>query len=141
MVCTGLERTYGLNWDQKFKICLGVAKGLYYLHEELHPKIIHRDIKAQNILLDKNWEAKIADFGLALPVQERSTSGSTQVATRIGGTLGYFSPEYATSGKVTEKLDVYSFGILVLEILAGRKCIDPFLTNAPEQIYLKDWVR
>ncbi|KAL2652608.1 hypothetical protein R1flu_020736 [Riccia fluitans] len=135
----GLERTYGLNWDQRFKICLGVAKGLCYLHEELQPKIIHRDIKAQNILLDKNWEPKIADFGLALPMQEQSTSGSTQVATRIGGTLGYFSPEYATSGKVTEKLDVYSFGILVLEILAGRKCIDLSLTYAPEQIYLKDW--
>ncbi|KAL2652613.1 hypothetical protein R1flu_020741 [Riccia fluitans] len=136
----GPERTYGLNWEQRFKIILGVAKGLSYLHEELQPKIIHRDIKAPNILLDKNWEAKIADFGLALPVQEQAGgSSSTQIATRIGGTLGYFSPEYATSGKVTEKLDVFSFGILVLEILAGRKCIDLTLTYAPEQVYLKDW--
>ncbi|KAL2612576.1 hypothetical protein R1flu_024268 [Riccia fluitans] len=136
------ERTYGLNWDQRFKICLGVAKGLAYLHEELQPRIIHRDIKAQNILLDKNWEAKVADFGLALPVKEQaSTPGSTLVASRIGGTLGYFSPEYATAGKVTEKLDVFSFGILVLEILAGRKCIDLSLTYAPDQIYLKDWIK
>ncbi|KAL2652598.1 hypothetical protein R1flu_020726 [Riccia fluitans] len=136
----GPERTYRLNWDQRFKICVGVAKGLAYLHEELQPRIIHRDIKAQNILLDKNWEAKVADFGLALPVKDQaSTPGSTLVATRIGGTLGYFSPEYATAGKVTEKLDVFSFGILVLEILAGRKCIDLSLTYAPDQIYLKDW--
>ncbi|KAL3684443.1 hypothetical protein R1sor_002465 [Riccia sorocarpa] len=134
------ERTYGLNWEQRFKICVGVAKGLCYLHEELQPRIIHRDIKAQNILLDNNWEAKIADFGLALPVQEQAGgSSSTQIATRIGGTLGYFSPEYATSGKVTEKLDVFSYGILVLEILSGRKCIDLSLTYEPDQIFLKDW--
>ncbi|KAL3684445.1 hypothetical protein R1sor_002467 [Riccia sorocarpa] len=136
----GPERTYGLNWEQRFKICVGVAKGLCYLHEELQPRIIHRDIKAQNILLDNNWDAKIADFGLALPIQERAGgSSSTLLATRIGGTLGYFSPEYATTGKVTEKLDVFSYGVLVLEILAGRKCIDLSLTNNPDQIYLKDW--
>ncbi|KAL3684451.1 hypothetical protein R1sor_002473 [Riccia sorocarpa] len=136
----GPERTYGLNWEQRFKICVGVAKGLCYLHEELQPRIIHRDIKAQNILLDNNWDAKIADFGLALPIQERAGgSSSTLLATRIGGTLGYFSPEYATTGKVTEKLDVFSYGVLVLEILAGRKCIDLSLTNNPDQMYLKDW--
>ncbi|KAL3684438.1 hypothetical protein R1sor_002460 [Riccia sorocarpa] len=134
----GPERTFGLSWDQRFKICMGVAKGLSYLHEELQPRIIHRDIKAPNILLDKNLEAKIADFGLALPIREQSTPGQTQVATRIGGTLGYFSPEYATAGKVTEKLDVYSYGVLVLEIIAGRKCIDLSLTD-PDEIYLKDW--
>ncbi|KAL3684453.1 hypothetical protein R1sor_002475 [Riccia sorocarpa] len=136
----GPERSFELNWNQRFKICVGVAKGLCYLHEELQPKIIHRDIKAQNILLDKNWEAKIADFGLALPLDEQAGgSSSTQVATRIGGTLGYFSPEYATSGKVTEKLDVFSYGILVLEIISGRRCIDLSMTDAPNQIYLKDW--
>ncbi|KAL2641520.1 hypothetical protein R1flu_009107 [Riccia fluitans] len=135
----GPGRTCELDWDQRFKICVGIAKGLCYLHEELQPRIIHRDIKPQNILLDKNFEAKIADFGLALPLNEWSASGSTQVASQIGGTPGYFSPEYVISGKVTEKLDVFSYGILLLEIVAGRRCIDLSLTDAPHRIYLRDW--
>ncbi|KAL2641525.1 hypothetical protein R1flu_009112 [Riccia fluitans] len=135
----GRGRTCELDCDQRFKICVGIAKGLCDLHEELQPRIIHRDIKPQNILLDKNFEAKIADFDLALPLNEWSASGSIQVANQIAGTLGYFSPEYAISGIVTEKLDVFSYGILLLEIVAGRRSIDQSFTDAPRRIYLKDW--
>ncbi|KAL2645049.1 hypothetical protein R1flu_012636 [Riccia fluitans] len=135
----GPGRTCELDWDQRFKICVGIAKGLCYLHEELQPRIIHRDIEPYNILLDKNFEAKIADFGLALPLNEWSASGSTQVATQIAGTVGYFSPEYATSGIVTEKLDVFSYGILLLEIVAGQGSIDQSFTDAPHRIYLRNW--
>ncbi|KAL3685551.1 hypothetical protein R1sor_003573 [Riccia sorocarpa] len=129
----GNGRSFVLTWTQRLKICVGVAKGLSYLHEELQPKIIHRDIKPHNILLDKDWNAKIADFGLA-----RTMHGDegTQ-ATSIGGTMGYVSPEYSTQGLITEKLDVYSYGILVLEIISGRKCIDP---SAPaNEFYLRNW--
>ncbi|KAL3690299.1 hypothetical protein R1sor_016608 [Riccia sorocarpa] len=124
--------TFFLNWAQRLKICVGVAKGLAYLHEELQPKIIHRDIKPYNILLDKDWNAKIADFGLARLVE--GDAGTH--ATRIGGTLGYLSPEYA-QGLITEKLDVYSYGILLLEIISARKCID---ASAPaDEYYLRSW--
>ncbi|KAL2641522.1 hypothetical protein R1flu_009109 [Riccia fluitans] len=109
----GLQRTSGLNWVQ-------------------------RDIKAQNIFLDKSWEAKIGDFGLVLPVKEKSTSAVNLLATQNGGTLGYFAPEYATAGIVTEKLDAFSYGILVLEILAGRTCIDHSLSD--DKISPKNWV-
>ncbi|KAL2634157.1 hypothetical protein R1flu_005636 [Riccia fluitans] len=129
----GKNRSMVLTWSQRLNISVGIAKGLAYLHEELQPKIIHRDIKPQNILLDRDWNPKIADFGLARPVDE----GSTQRATSIGGTLGYFSPEYATEGLLTEKQDVYSYGILLLEIISGRQCID---ATAPQnEIYLKNW--
>ncbi|KAL3690282.1 hypothetical protein R1sor_016591 [Riccia sorocarpa] len=121
-----------LSWTQRLKICVDVAKGLSYLHEELKPKIIHRDIKPDNILLDRDWNAKIADFGLARYVE--GDDGTN--ATRIQGTRGYVSPEYA-QGLITEKLDVFSFGILLLEIVSGRKCIDP---SAPaNEYYLRDW--
>ncbi|KAL3684455.1 hypothetical protein R1sor_002477 [Riccia sorocarpa] len=129
----GKDRFTTLTWQQRLNISVGIAKGLSYLHEELQPKIIHRDIKPQNILLDKDWNPKIADFGLARPLDEEST----QRATSIGGTLGYFSPEYATEGLLTEKLDVYSYGILLLEILSGRQCIDH--TAPVNEVYLKNW--
>ncbi|OAE26174.1 hypothetical protein AXG93_1157s1000 [Marchantia polymorpha subsp. ruderalis] len=125
-----------LNWDQRKKIAVGIARGLSYLHEELQPKIIHRDIKPQNILLDKYLNAKIADFGLARPADE----DKTQLATHVGGTRGYFSPEYATLGMFTEKLDVYSFGILLLEIVAGRPCLRSVSsTLSEEEMYLRVW--
>ncbi|KAL3701014.1 hypothetical protein R1sor_019036 [Riccia sorocarpa] len=129
----GKERSFILTWAQRLKICVGVAKGLSYLHEELQPRIIHRDIKPHNILLDKDWNAKIADFGLARTMQGDE---GTQ-ATTIGGTVGYVSPEYSTQGLITEKLDVYSYGILILEIVSGRKCIEP--SAHPDEFYLRNW--
>ncbi|CAM6038039.1 unnamed protein product [Sphagnum compactum] len=122
-----------LNWPVRFNICLGVARGLFYLHEIAQPRIIHRDIKASNILLDKNLQARIADFGLALLFPEDQTHITTM---HIAGTKGYLAPEYAIRGQLTEKVDVYSFGVLVLEVMSGRKNIDPSLP--PHDIYLLD---
>ncbi|GMY35593.1 cysteine-rich receptor-like protein kinase 3 isoform X1 [Fagus crenata] len=103
-----------LSWDMRFKIILGTAEGLAYLHEKL---IIHRDIKLSNVLLDEDFEPKIADFGLARLFPE----DKTHISTAIAGTLGYMAPEYVVRGKLTEKADVYSFGILVLEVVSGKR--------------------
>ncbi|CAM6074815.1 unnamed protein product [Sphagnum tenellum] len=109
-----------LNWQQRMKIATGSAEGLAYLHHYTKPHIIHRDIKASNILLDENFEAQLADFGFAKLIPE----GATHVTTRVKGTLGYLAPEYATWGKVSEMCDVYSFGILLLELISGRRPIE-----------------
>ncbi|PWA71617.1 protein kinase-like domain-containing protein [Artemisia annua] len=103
-------------WEIRRKICIGVAKGLAYLHEEIQPHIILRDIKASNILLDEDFTPKISDFGLA----KLFPSHLTHVSTRIAGTQGYLAPEYAIRGQLTRKADIYSFGILLLEIVTGR---------------------
>ncbi|XP_062018807.1 proline-rich receptor-like protein kinase PERK1 [Rosa rugosa] len=114
----GLGQTV-LEWEIRLKIATGSAKGLAYLHEDCNPKIIHRDIKASNILVDQKFEAKVSDFGLA-----KSFSGTnthiTHLSTRVVGTFGYLAPEYASSGKVTEKSDVYSYGVVLLELITGR---------------------
>nr|POF07969.1 cysteine-rich receptor-like protein kinase 3 [Quercus suber] len=106
-----------LRWDVRFKIILGTAEGLAYLHEESNLRIIHRDIKLSNILLDGDFEPKIADFGLA----RLFPGDKTHISTEIAGTLGYLAPEYMVHGKLTEKADVYSFGILVLEVVCGKR--------------------
>ncbi|KAK9085187.1 hypothetical protein Sjap_025598 [Stephania japonica] len=105
-----------LDWSMRSSICLGAAKGLAFLHEELEPHIVHRDIKASNILLDKEFVAKIGDFGLAKLFPENIT----HISTRVAGTTGYLAPEYAIGGKLTKKADVYSFGVLTLELISGR---------------------
>ncbi|KAL8205460.1 hypothetical protein R6Q57_009011 [Mikania cordata] len=104
------------SWEIRKKICMGIAKGLAYLHEEVHPHVIHRDIKASNILLDEDFTPKISDFGLA----KLFPSHLTHVSTRIAGTQGYLAPEYAMRGQLTRKADIYSFGVLLLEIVSGR---------------------
>ncbi|KAL2622098.1 hypothetical protein R1flu_002303 [Riccia fluitans] len=129
----GQERPFVLSWKRRFNICLGVARGLSYLHEELQPTMIHRDIKPQNILLDKDYNAKIADFGLIRPVPTEEPSFTSNIA----GTRGYLSPEYAIEGTVSEKLDVYSFGVVLLEIVSGRKCLDRIAPEDPG--LLRDW--
>ncbi|PPD67828.1 hypothetical protein GOBAR_DD35293 [Gossypium barbadense] len=110
------ESQLTLDWPTRMKICIGIARGLAYLHEESRLKIVHRDIKATNVLLDKNLNPKISDFGLAKLDEEENT----HISTRIAGTYGYMAPEYALHGHLTEKADVYSFGIVALEIVSGR---------------------
>ncbi|KAG0624574.1 hypothetical protein M758_3G258000 [Ceratodon purpureus] len=131
-----LEHTREVNmtWSVRKNICLGVAHGIHYLHSLAQPRIIHRDIKASNILLDKNLEPKIADFGLALLFPDDQSHIMT---IHIAGTRGYLAPEYATLGQLSEKVDVYSFGVLLFEIVSGRKNIDSKLPE--DMVYLLDW--
>ncbi|GAB4847130.1 hypothetical protein Ancab_026139 [Ancistrocladus abbreviatus] len=124
-----------LDFPTRLKIALGSAKGLAYLHEDCHPRIIHRDIKASNILLDYNFEAQVADFGLA----KLTTDTNTHVSTRVMGTFGYLAPEYASSGKLTEKSDVFSFGVMLLELITRRRPVDPNMTYMEDS--LVDWAR
>ncbi|XP_077244201.1 cysteine-rich receptor-like protein kinase 3 [Tasmannia lanceolata] len=106
-----------LTWDMRYHILVGTAEGLAYLHEESELRIIHRDIKLGNILLDENFMAKIADFGLARLFPE----DKTHISTAIAGTRGYMAPEYLVRGKLTEKADVYSFGVLLIEVICGKR--------------------
>ncbi|KAH7867596.1 hypothetical protein Vadar_011671 [Vaccinium darrowii] len=124
-----------MDWPTRLRIALGSAKGLAYVHEDCHPKIIHRDIKAANILLDFNFEAKVADFGLA----KLSSDVNTHVSTRVMGTFGYLAPEYASSGKLTDKSDVFSFGVMLLELITGRRPVDSTKTYMDDS--LVDWAR
>ncbi|XP_075656499.1 cysteine-rich receptor-like protein kinase 2 [Castanea sativa] len=110
------NRGKALNWAKRYEIIVGTAEGLVYLHENSKNRIIHRDIKASNILLDSRLRAKIADFGLARSFEE----DQSHISTAIAGTLGYMAPEYLAHGQLTEKADVYSFGVLLLEIVTGR---------------------
>ncbi|KAG0566923.1 hypothetical protein M758_7G090500 [Ceratodon purpureus] len=123
-----------VSWPSRLRICLGVAHGLHYLHALAQPRVIHRDIKASNILLDKNLEPKVADFGLALLFPDEE---SHLMTVHVAGTKGYLAPEYATLGQVSDKVDVYSFGVLCLEIISGRRNIDESLPQ--EQVYLTPW--
>ncbi|KAF5776287.1 putative protein kinase RLK-Pelle-PERK-1 family [Helianthus annuus] len=124
-----------MEFPTRLRIALGAAKGLAYLHEDCHPKIIHRDIKAANILLDFNFEAKVADFGLA----KITSDVATHVSTRVMGTFGYLAPEYASSGKLTDKSDVFSFGVMLLELITGRRPVDSAQTYVDDS--LVDWAR
>ncbi|KAM0003708.1 putative protein kinase RLK-Pelle-DLSV family [Helianthus debilis subsp. tardiflorus] len=114
------EKRGTLNWEKRFDIIFGVARGLVHLHNEFHVKIVHRDIKLNNILVDDDFQPKICDFGLARLQPE----DQTHVSTKLAGTLGYMAPEYATKGHLSEKVDTYSFGIVILEIISGRRCTD-----------------
>lgn len=125
-----------LDWTARFNIILGIARGLAYLHEEVTPAIIHRDVKPANILLDKDLNPKIGDFGLAL-LFPTLDDDRTHLSVNIAGTKGYLSPEYASYGQVSEKVDVFSFGILILEIISGRKNIN--LRLPAEQRYILEW--
>ncbi|KAK1651280.1 hypothetical protein QYE76_069085 [Lolium multiflorum] len=109
-----------LDWDTRINIILGAAKGLAYLHHDCSPRIIHRDIKSSNILLDANFEARVSDFGLAKLLEDEES----HITTIVAGTFGYLAPEYMQSGRATETTDVYSFGVLVLEILNGKRPTD-----------------
>ncbi|XP_028755453.1 probable LRR receptor-like serine/threonine-protein kinase At1g53430 [Neltuma alba] len=127
------EQKLHLDWPTRMKICVGIARGLAYLHEESRLKIVHRDIKATNVLLDKDLNAKISDFGLAKLDEEENT----HISTRIAGTIGYMAPEYAMRGYLTDKADVYSFGVVALEIVSGKNNTN--YRPKEEFVYLLDW--
>ncbi|KAH7682721.1 Non-specific serine/threonine protein kinase protein [Dioscorea alata] len=124
-----------MNWATRVKVAAGAAHGLAYLHEDCHPRIIHRDIKSSNILLGNNFEAQVSDFGLA----KLAMDANTHVTTRVVGTFGYLAPEYASSGKLTDKSDVYSFGVVLLELITGRKPVDTSQPIGDES--LVEWAR
>ncbi|CAN6869136.1 unnamed protein product [Brassica oleracea] len=107
-----------LDWDTRTRIALGAAMGLEYLHDKADPPVIYRDLKAANILLDSDFNAKLSDFGLAKlgPVGDKQ-----HVSSRVMGTYGYFAPEYQRTGQLTIKSDVYSFGVVLLELITGRR--------------------
>ncbi|KAK1439656.1 hypothetical protein QVD17_05476 [Tagetes erecta] len=127
------DQKLNLDWATRKKICMGIARGLAYLHEESRLKIVHRDIKATNVLLDKDLNAKISDFGLAKLDEEENT----HISTRIAGTIGYMAPEYAMRGYLTDKADVYSFGVVALEIVSGKSNTN--YRPREEFVYLLDW--
>ncbi|KAL1822681.1 hypothetical protein ACET3Z_009459 [Daucus carota] len=123
------------SWTRRREISLGIARGLVYLHEEITPHIVHRDIKARNILLDRNFVPKVADFGLARLFRD----DSTHISTRVAGTLGYLSPEYAISGRLTRKSDIYSYGVLLLEIVSGRSVVAFDMERGEQFLVDKAW--
>ncbi|KAF0933921.1 hypothetical protein E2562_020049, partial [Oryza meyeriana var. granulata] len=127
------DNSLKLDWAMRFEVILGIARGLTYLHEESNVRIVHRDIKASNVLLDTDLTPKISDFGLAKLYDEKQT----HVSTRIAGTFGYLAPEYAMRGRLTEKADVFAFGVVVLEIVAGRSNTNNSLEES--KIYLSEW--
>ncbi|CAN8321999.1 unnamed protein product [Cochlearia groenlandica] len=127
------DKTLHLDWSTRYDICMGVARGLVYLHEEARLRIVHRDVKASNILLDSKLIPKVSDFGLAKLYDDKKT----HISTRVAGTIGYLAPEYAMRGHLTEKIDVYAFGVVALELLSGRPNSDEKLED--EKRYLLEW--
>ncbi|KAL2231617.1 UNVERIFIED_CONTAM: putative receptor-like serine/threonine-protein kinase [Sesamum indicum] len=124
-----------LTWEVRMKIAIGTARGLAYLHEGLEPKVVHRDVKSSNILLDRKWNPKVSDFGLA----KLLGSEKSYVTTRVMGTFGYVSPDYASTGMLNEGNDVYSFGVLLMEIITGRGPVD--YSRPPGEMNLVDWFK
>ncbi|EEC78170.1 hypothetical protein EE612_026047 [Oryza sativa] len=131
----GVDGAPFLNWKTRHQIIIGIARGLQYLHEESNLRIVHRDIKASNILLDDKFQPKISDFGLARFFPE----DQTYLSTAFAGTLGYTAPEYAIRGELTVKADTYSFGVLVLEIVSSRKNTDLSLPNEMQYLPEHAW--
>lgn len=125
-----------LDWPRRKRIALGTARGLLYLHEQSDPKIIHRDVKAANILLDEDFEAVVGDFGLAKLLDHRDS----HVTTAVRGTLGHIAPEYLSTGQSSDKTDVFGFGILLLELITGQKALD-FGRAANQKGVMLDWVK
>ncbi|CAA2989316.1 proline-rich receptor kinase PERK3 [Olea europaea subsp. europaea] len=124
-----------LDWDTRMKIALDAARGLAYLHEDSQPCVIHRDFKSSNILLENNFHAKVSDFGLAKLAPE---GRANYLSTRVMGTFGYVAPEYAMTGHLLVKSDVYSYGVVLLELLTGRKPVD--MSQPSGQENLVTWV-
>ncbi|CAI0433571.1 unnamed protein product [Linum tenue] len=122
-----------VDWVSRYNIAFGVAQGLHYLHHDCHPQIIHRDIKSNNILLNANLEARIADFGLA-----RVMAHKNETVSMVAGSYGYIAPEYGYTLKVDEKSDIYSFGVVLLELLTGKMPLEP---TFGESVDIVEWIR
>ncbi|XP_010258651.1 PREDICTED: putative serine/threonine-protein kinase [Nelumbo nucifera] len=132
----GSQSGIQFSWRTRYAICIGIARGLAFLHEGVRPYIVHRDIKASNILLDENLNPKISDFGLAKLIP----SNMTHVSTRVAGTIGYLAPEYAIRGQLTRKADIYSFGVLLMEIVTGRCSTNSKLPVEEQFLLERTWV-
>ncbi|XP_019455781.1 PREDICTED: receptor-like serine/threonine-protein kinase ALE2 isoform X2 [Lupinus angustifolius] len=130
------KETDPLDWDARMKIAIGGARGLAYLHEDSNPCVIHRDFKSSNILLEHDFTPKVSDFGLARTALDE---GNKHISTHVMGTFGYLAPEYAMTGHLLVKSDVYSYGVVLLELLTGRKPVD--LSQPPGQENLVTWAR
>ncbi|CAN1849796.1 L-type lectin-domain containing receptor kinase IV.1 [Linum perenne] len=128
------QKKPGMKWCMRFKVIKGVASGLFYLHEEWEQIVIHRDVKASNVMIDGEWNGRLGDFGLARLYDH----GSNPQTTHVAGTVGYLAPELARTGKATTSSDVYAFGAFLLEVTCGRPPID--LTKPTAQVILVDWV-
>ncbi|RID74134.1 hypothetical protein BRARA_B01248 [Brassica rapa] len=126
-----------LDWEARLKIALGAARGLAYLHEDSNPRVIHRDFKSSNILLEQDFTPKVSDFGLARNALD--DEDNRHISTRVMGTFGYVAPEYAMTGHLLVKSDVYSYGVVLLELLTGRKPVD--MSQPPGQENLVSWTR
>ncbi|RRT49796.1 hypothetical protein B296_00046014 [Ensete ventricosum] len=134
--CYRCQSKPSLDWNKRMRIAIGAARGLLYLHEQCNPKIIHRDVKAANILLDESFEAIVGDFGLAKLLDRRES----HVTTAVRGTVGHIAPEYLSTGQSSEKTDVYGFGILLLELITGQKTMSSGNGNVQKGMIL-DWVK
>ncbi|KAK1406569.1 hypothetical protein QVD17_42002 [Tagetes erecta] len=126
-----------LNWSTRFKIIKGIARGLVYMHQDSLLRVIHRDIKPNNILLDEDMNPKISDFGIARRFEGQE--GQEHISTRVAGTIGYLAPEYALRGHLSVKSDVYSFGVLVMEIVSGRKTYRPSASHGNKYLIEHAW--
>lgn len=136
MVCPDLRPgQQPLDWSTRIKILLGAAKGLEHLHHNVSPPVINRDVKCANILLGEGHHPKLSDFGLA---KLGPTGDDTHVSTRVMGTPGYCAPEYLMTGKLTLKTDIYSFGVVMLEVLTGRMARDETLPASERNLVI--WV-
>ncbi|KAJ0740074.1 putative protein kinase RLK-Pelle-RLCK-V family [Helianthus annuus] len=124
-----------LTWEARMKVLLGIAKALAYLHEAIEPKVVHRDIKSSNILIDHDFNGKLSDFGLAKLLD----SGESHINTRVMGTFGYVAPEYANTGMLNERSDIYSFGVLLLEAVTGRDPVD--YNRVANEVNLVEWLK
>ncbi|XP_020204879.2 lectin-domain containing receptor kinase VI.3 [Cajanus cajan] len=125
-----IDNSFVLNWDQRFNILKGISAGLLYLHEEWEQVVIHRDVKTSNILIDGNLNARLGDFGLARLYNHGQVSHTTNVV----GTIGYIAPELTRTGKASTRTDVYAFGVVLLEVAAGKRPVDS------DQFFLVEWV-
>ncbi|KAJ0508927.1 putative transferase, protein kinase RLK-Pelle-LRR-II family [Helianthus annuus] len=126
-----------LDWPIRKRIALGSARGLAYLHDHCDPKIIHRDVKAANILLDEEFEAVVGDFGLAKLMDYKDT----HVTTAVRGTIGHIAPEYLSTGKSSEKTDVFGYGVMLLELITGQRAFDLARLANDDDVMLLDWVK